>query len=108
MSRLFYRLLLRLHPPNFREKFADEMLCVFDELAGERSGLLLVADGLGSLGRQWVWGFGLWKAILALILAMLPVIVVLQGVGRHQRRWTDNPGSQVFRSDRSRPFERPN
>jgi uncharacterized membrane protein len=87
MTRLLYRLLLRLHPPRFRERFSAEMLCVFDELAAERGGLSLLADAMGSLGRQWFLGFGLWKAIIAIVLAMIPVIIVLHGVGRQQRRW---------------------
>jgi hypothetical protein len=91
MSRLLYRLLLRLHPPNFRDRYSDEMLCMFDELAAERSGFFLVADGVSSLSRQWFVGVGLWKAIVAIVLAMLPVIFVLDGVARHQRRWARGP-----------------
>lgn len=89
MTRLLYRFLLRLHPADFRNRFSDEMLCVFDELASERSVRFLVADGVRSLGRQWFLGFGLWKAAIALVLALLPVMVVLQGVGRNQRRFLD-------------------
>ena len=33
MSRSLYRLLLNLHPPAFRERFAAEMLWIFDEAA---------------------------------------------------------------------------
>jgi len=31
--RSFYRLVLKLHPAAFRERFGDEMLCIFDEAA---------------------------------------------------------------------------
>jgi hypothetical protein len=95
MSRLLYRLLLRLHPPSFRDRFSDEMLFVFDELVAERCGLALLADGMRSLGRQWFLGFGLWKAMIAIVLAMLPVIFVLHGVGRQQRRWMERPRSPI-------------
>ena len=53
MLRSLYRTVLHLHPPFFRQRFADEMLSIFDETegTGERLGLLL--DGLISLARQW-------------------------------------------------------
>lgn len=54
LPRLLYKCLLRLHPPGFQKEFKDEMLWVFDELAGERGALTLFADGLASLARQWV------------------------------------------------------
>lgn len=53
LPRSLYRCLLRLHPPSFREQFADEMLWIFDETA-EREGILrLLGDALLSLARQW-------------------------------------------------------
>lgn len=53
MTRLLYRCLLRLHPSRFRDKYAEEMLWIFDESRGNRdtSGLLL--DAAASLLRQW-------------------------------------------------------
>ena len=95
MSRLLYRVLLWLHPPHFRQRFSHEMLFVFDELAAERGGRSLLSDGLRSLGRQWFFGFGLWKAMLAIVLAMAPILMVLHGVGKKQRRWMDQPRSPV-------------
>lgn len=50
MTRQLYILLLRLHPPAFRQRFGDEMLGIFDE-SPEKTPLL--ADGLVSLFRQW-------------------------------------------------------
>src|SRR2546429_4136379 len=34
MLRLFYRGLLRFHPSRFRERFAEEMLSIFDHVEG--------------------------------------------------------------------------
>lgn len=53
MLRSLYRTVLHLHPPFFRQRFADEMLSIFDEAesTGQRLGLLL--DGWTSLARQW-------------------------------------------------------
>ena len=72
MTRIFYRCLIRLHPRAFRERFGDEMLSVFDD-AGHLAGAAFLADGLGSLARQWILRSGLWRwavgaAITALIL----------------------------------------
>jgi hypothetical protein len=44
---------LRLHPPGFRKRFADEMLSIFDASAGKPAAVKLLADGLMSLMRQW-------------------------------------------------------
>src|SRR5215475_1234821 len=53
MLRSLYRTVLHLHPRFFRQRFADEMLSIFDEAesTGQRLGLLL--DGWKSLARQW-------------------------------------------------------
>lgn len=73
MRRFLYRALIALHPPRFRERFGDEMLCVFDEAGGDRT-VGLFADGVLSLLRQWLLRSNLWKmaagaAISALLLA---------------------------------------
>ena len=72
MSRFIYRCLIRLHPRDFRERFGEQMLCAFDE-AERTGGAAFLADGLGSIGRQWILRSGLWRwavgaAITALIL----------------------------------------
>ena len=54
MSRSLYRWLLYLHPPAFRQRFAEEMLWIFDEAASTHGVLRLFADGFVSLLRQWV------------------------------------------------------
>ncbi|MGC2328579.1 MAG: S41 family peptidase [Candidatus Sulfotelmatobacter sp.] len=58
MLRFLYRCVLRLHPPGFRARFADEMLSTFDQTASRpgAKGLPavgLLADGLVSMVRQW-------------------------------------------------------
>lgn len=50
MLRYFYLWLLRLHPRRFRERFAAEMLWIFDE---ERRPAALLADAVVSAIRQW-------------------------------------------------------
>ena len=60
MRRFLYRALIALHPPRFRERFGDEMLCVFDEAGPERTARLF-ADGVLSLARQWLLRSNLWK-----------------------------------------------
>src|SRR5579863_1522690 len=59
MLRLLYSCLLRLHPAGFKERFSEEMLCIFDQtVAGHaerrvRAACRLLTDGLASLVRQW-------------------------------------------------------
>jgi hypothetical protein len=55
MTRRLYRLLLRLHPRRFRERYADEMLWIFDESGG---GGRLLGDAAASLVRQWAFRDG--------------------------------------------------
>jgi Peptidase family S41/N-terminal domain of Peptidase_S41 in eukaryotic IRBP len=51
--RPLYRCVLRLHPPGFRQRFAEEMLSIFDHAGGEAAASRLLLDGLLSLARQW-------------------------------------------------------
>jgi hypothetical protein len=59
MLRLLYSCLLRLHPAGFRERFSEEMLCIFDQTAASQAGremrmsFRLLGDGVVSLVRQW-------------------------------------------------------
>jgi len=53
MIRIFYICLLRLHPRLFRERFAGEMLEIFDQASADRRGISFFADGFLSLWRQW-------------------------------------------------------
>ena len=60
MSRFIYRLLIGLHPRAFRERFGDEMLCVFDE-SGPMGAAGCLLDAGASLARQWLLRSGLWR-----------------------------------------------
>ena len=53
MLRFCYWCLLRFHPARFRERFAEEMLSIFDHIEGRASRGKLVADAFFSLLRQW-------------------------------------------------------
>jgi len=61
MLRLFYRWLLRFHPARFRERFAEEMLSIFDHVEGRAAAAELVADAFISLVRQWTMRSEYWE-----------------------------------------------
>jgi D-alanyl-D-alanine carboxypeptidase len=65
MCRSLYRLLLNLHPAAFRERFAEEMLWIFDEAAATQGVVRLLGDGIFSLLRQWVARPESWNMPLA-------------------------------------------
>jgi hypothetical protein len=70
MIRAVYRSLICMHPSEFREHFAEEMLWIFDECSqGQHLGLL--TDGFASLIRQWVLRSGLWKLGAASMISIL-------------------------------------
>lgn len=52
-ARILYVALLWLHPPAFRQEFAAEMLCLFDEAAETYSACWLLGEAAVSLLRQW-------------------------------------------------------
>ena len=52
IARNVYRLLLSLHPPAFRERFASEMLWVFDQTVADEGVLSLLADVAFSFFKQ--------------------------------------------------------
>jgi hypothetical protein len=82
MSRALYRCVLRLHPGGFRQQFGDEMLWIFDE-ASITSGtdhrflwsVMLLADAVRSLARQWLLRSGSWKVAVALAGALIQVTI---------------------------------
>ena len=60
MLRIIYVWLLRLHPSAFKQRFADEMLCIFDQTRASQTAkskvwmaFRLLGDGALSLARQW-------------------------------------------------------
>lgn len=71
MLRHLYRCALRLHPPGFRKRFGDEMLCIFDEEAGLFKRLRLVLDCLRSAGKQWTLRPEFWFGIPSRAAAQL-------------------------------------
>lgn len=66
MMRGLYRLVLWLHPPSFRRRYADEMLWIYDSSAAEGETALLLQDAGVSLFRQWVLRSKLWIIVAAL------------------------------------------
>ena len=86
MWRNLCRILLLLHPPRFRRRFAPEMVDVFDQsaIAGTTSGLF--RDGLTSLARQWLLRSERWKHAAAVLLACLQITaggLIWPGTHRH-------------------------
>lgn len=73
IPRLIYRILIRLHPRNFRELHGDELLCIFDESAPDELGCLLV-DGMLSFARQWVIHSSWWKFLAGAAVSTVLVL----------------------------------
>ena len=69
MKRAFYKCLLWLHPAGFRDRFADEMLWIFDETEGQ--GLRPFTDVLFSLLRQWTFDSGVWRIAFGALVSCL-------------------------------------
>jgi hypothetical protein len=60
MRRGLYRCLIWMHPAVFRQRYAEEMLWIFDEAIGQ--GVLpLFVDGVISVFRQWLLRSNIWK-----------------------------------------------
>jgi len=75
--RCIYLSILWLHPRSFRERFAEEMLWIFDETQTGDGKIFLVGDGFKSVARQWVVRWGMWKVALAFLLALIQAVVFL-------------------------------
>ena len=75
--RTLYLSLLWLHPRSFRERFAEEMLWIFDETHAADGKAFLLRDGLNSVARQWVLRSGMWKVALAFVLALIQAVIFL-------------------------------
>jgi hypothetical protein len=83
MTRSLYRSMLRLHPPGFRQQYAEEMLWIYDETAGAGT-ISLLADGFFSLVRQWITrpatltlaaaGFGGAMHMALFLVMMIPAV----------------------------------
>ena len=55
-----YRCVLRLHPPEFRRRFGEEMLSIYDQSTGRFSSVRLLLDAVFSLARQWIFRPEFW------------------------------------------------
>jgi hypothetical protein len=77
MTRTLYSWLLGLHPPRFRERYAEEMAWIFDEAATSREKAFLICDGFESLARQWIVRSGMWKIALAVLAALIQAHFIL-------------------------------
>lgn len=71
MTRCLYSVLLRIHPRAFRERFADEMLCIFDEILLNTERASLLYDALRSLTVQWLFRSNLWIFAIASLIAFV-------------------------------------
>lgn len=69
--RTIYDWLLGIHPPEFRQRFRAEMLCIFDEAAPSTGALALLGDGLASVARQWLRRSASWMVAAAFVGACL-------------------------------------
>ncbi|HLZ11750.1 MAG TPA: hypothetical protein VKP58_04110 [Candidatus Acidoferrum sp.] len=75
MTRRIHRLLIRLHPRDFRDCFGDEMELIFEEGARSWGEAALLCDAAGSLLRRWFLRPAIWKWIAASIGATVPLIL---------------------------------
>jgi hypothetical protein len=85
--RGLYRFVVRLHPSEFRDRFGDEMLCIFDEAAIASGSATFILDGCCSLVRQWLRRAQVWKWAAA---ALGGVITLVAGFGSFlpwQKMW---------------------
>jgi hypothetical protein len=81
MTRRLYRFLLSLHPREFREEFAEEMLWIFDEAGRAVGALPLLADALESLVRQWLVRSGAWPYAVGVMVNATLLTVLFLGPG---------------------------
>ncbi len=88
MTSAFYRFILRMHPPAFRQRFGDEMMSVFEDTAAHDSSTL-VLDGVVSLARQWLLRTDSWKLPVALCGGFIQVFGFGMPMKGHQY-WTEN------------------
>jgi hypothetical protein len=73
--RFVYLLLISLHPPWFRRRFAQEMLWIFEEAANSWGAGTLFRDAILSLLRQWLIRSELWKWLVAGFAGVVLLII---------------------------------
>jgi hypothetical protein len=111
MRRSLYRALIALHPARFRDRFGDEMLCVFDEAGGDRAPRLF-ADAVVSLLRQWLLRSNLWKMASGAVISSLLLFAWGNSTARgvdlslaRGSRWHDRLAMNPWLVDRGAPFD---
>jgi len=77
MIRILYSSLLQLHPRAFRERFSDEMRCIFDEVPSTLERAFLLYDASRSFVFQWVFRSKLWIFALAFFIALIQAYIFL-------------------------------
>jgi len=73
--RFLYLVLISMHPPPFRKRFAQEMVWIFDEAADSWGTSSLFLDAILSLLRQWLIRAELWKWFVAGMAGVVPLII---------------------------------
>jgi hypothetical protein len=68
-------LLISLHPPSFRRRFAQEMLWIFEEAANSWGAGAPFRDAILSLLRQWLIRSELWKWLVAGFAGVVLLII---------------------------------
>jgi len=61
MLRVLYGLILRAHPPYFRQRFQQEMQGIFEQVETPRDEIGMLADAVVSLARQWTLRPRFWE-----------------------------------------------
>lgn len=75
MMRTMYRCLVWLHPADFRLRFEEELLWIFEESSNASGAAPLFYDAVLSLLRQWLVRSGMQKWLLGAIAGALPVLI---------------------------------
>jgi hypothetical protein len=81
MTRLAYLVLVRLHPREFRKRFGEEMVWIFEQDNAVRARLPLFSDAALSLARQWLMRSGAWKIAVAMLGGFVSIAAVLMIIG---------------------------
>lgn len=80
--RSFYQLIIESHPRDFRVRFGDEMMSIFEEQQRSQSTAELIVDGLLSLIRHWLRDQVSWSFVIAILVAGMQVRWILGGLFR--------------------------
>jgi Ca2+-binding EF-hand superfamily protein len=86
MLRSLYVWLLRLHPFCFRQRFAGEMLEIFEQTAGRRAVGALFADVFVSLFRQWLLRSEFRQPMLASAVQDTPNTAIFRSLETYKPR----------------------